>query len=159
MLGPDDVNVCTMFYCDGMGCNNPIGAFRNEHNLELCYYIVIELRPNHRIALHNIQPATIALKEHFTRYPLSRIIHGFSYEPANSTSFGMAMNRLGNIGIPLKFSSPQALKVPFSRQRAEAASESQRTPQLEQSFLVSTSGLDHQPTLPAWAAAILKRLH
>lgn len=100
-----ECKVMTMWYCDGVGVNNPIGAFHNNHNLVLCYCIVVELRPEHRLALHNIFPVCLAFKEHFTRYPISRIVHGFVDEPMTSSSFGIAMLQLGTTGIPLTLPS------------------------------------------------------
>ena len=107
--GQYECTICTMFYLDGVGVNNPIGVYRNEHKLVLCYYIVVELKPDHRLALHNIQPATLALQEHFNNYPTSRIVYGFPDEPADSSSFGVSMIRLGTVGIPLTVPHPLKL--------------------------------------------------
>ena len=91
----------TIFYYDGLGVNNPIGAFHNNHNLGLCYVIVVNLAPSHRLALHNIFLMTVAERDAYTHWPASHLVYGKPDEKADSSSFGMTMRRLAG-GVKLK---------------------------------------------------------
>ena len=77
-----------LFYYDGLGINNPIGPFHNNHNLGMCYVVVVNLRPSHRQALHNILLMTVAEKEAYENWPASHLVYGRPDEPPDSFSFG-----------------------------------------------------------------------
>lgn len=86
-----------------MGVNNPIGAFHNNHNLGLCYYMLVELDPSHRAAVHNIFLATVGVTDAYHSWPARHLVMGQPDEPGSSSSFGMAMRRLRNginVSIP-----------------------------------------------------------
>ena len=88
-----DVNLGFMYYADGLGINNPIGAFRNNHNLMVSYVAVVNLSHSHRMALHNIFLMTVAEKCSYVNWPAERFVYGQPDEEDTSSSFGMAMKR------------------------------------------------------------------
>ena len=95
------LHLATLFYYDGVGVNNPIGAFHNQHNLGICYFIVVNISKEHRLSLHNIFPVTIAELSAYQHWPASHLVYGPPDAPADSTSFGMSMKRLQH-GIIMK---------------------------------------------------------
>ena len=92
-----------LFYYDGLGINNPIGPFHNNHNLGMCYVVVANLDPSHRVALHNIFLMTVAEKSAYENWPAGRLVYGHpTEEPDDSTSFGMTMRRMSTgISFPV----------------------------------------------------------
>ena len=88
-----DHYVAWLFYFDGLGVNNPIGAFHNNHNLGCGYAICVNLHPAHRMALHNIFLVHVALKSDYVHHPARSLVFGRKDEPTTSSSFGMSMRR------------------------------------------------------------------
>ncbi|KOO33397.1 hypothetical protein Ctob_016134, partial [Chrysochromulina tobinii] len=62
----------------------------------LCVAVILSVRPEHRLSLHNIHLATIAMENHIAWYGAERVVSGGddngSWE--NSTSFAAQMRRL-----------------------------------------------------------------
>lgn len=88
------LHLATLFYYDGVGVNNPIGAFHNLHNLGICYFVVVQISKEHRLSLHNIFPVTVAELSAYQHWPASHLVYGRPDEPINSTSFGMFLKRM-----------------------------------------------------------------
>ena len=91
--GQNQVQLGFMFYYDGLGINNPIGPFHNNHNMGMCYVIVINLNPSHRLALHNIFLMTVAEVHSYENWPSSHLVYGKPGDGPDSKSFGMTMRR------------------------------------------------------------------
>eukprot|EP00965_Chrysotila_dentata_P117200 3872960-Pleurochrysis_carterae.AAC.1 len=67
------LHLSTLFYYDRVEVNNPIGAFHNQHNPGICYFIVVQITKEHRMSLHNIFPVTIAELSAYQHWPASHL--------------------------------------------------------------------------------------
>ena len=93
-----------MFYGDGVTVANPIGVYRNNSKVMLMYWgmmlpgplssnplaarsaapdtaalcvaVILSVRPEHRLSLHNIHLATIAMENHIAWYGAERVVSG-----------------------------------------------------------------------------------
>lgn len=108
MQGTDAALVLALgFYGDGVTIACPIGPRHSNSMVELYYWFMINVQPDHRLSLHNIQLATIALTEDVKRYGTQLVISGGDPDGSfqHSTSFGAVMHRL-NAGIRLTIPNP-----------------------------------------------------
>lgn len=95
------------FYGDGVTIACPIGPRRANSKIELFYWFSINIQPDHRLSLHNIQLATIAMTDDVKRYGCQLVISGGDADGSfnHSTSFGASMHRL-NEGVMLTVPNP-----------------------------------------------------
>jgi len=95
------------FYGDGVTIACPIGPRHSNSMVELYYWFMINIGPDHRLSLHNIQLATIAMTEDVKRYGAQLVISGGDADGSfrRSTSFGASMHRL-DAGITLNIPNP-----------------------------------------------------
>jgi len=108
MRGTDAALVLALgFYGDGVTIACPIGPRHSNSMVELYYWFMINVQPDHRLSLHNIQLATIALTEDVKRYGTQLVISGGDPDGSfqHSTSFGAVMHRL-NAGLRLTIPNP-----------------------------------------------------
>ena len=93
-----DCSVGWLFYYDGLGINNPIGPWHNNHNLGMCYAMAVNLSPCHRLSLHNVFLVTVAQTTAYSNWPASHLVYGQLSDPDTSASFGKCMERFAQPG-------------------------------------------------------------
>jgi len=87
-----------MFYGDGVTIANPIGVFRNNSKVDLFYWSLVNLLPDHRTTLMNIQLACLCKNEDLKRYGPALVLSAEAAEEGGiSTSFGASMERLRQV--------------------------------------------------------------
>lgn len=93
--GDDTIRLKLILYYDEVEICNPLGYAAGKHKLGLFYFALVDLPPNLRMALHNIQLATVCLDKDFSYYGATQIICGPPGEPSHKgTSIGAALERL-----------------------------------------------------------------
>jgi len=94
--GGDDVyRLKLCLYYDEVEVVNALSFAAGKHKLGLFYFALIDLPQNMRMALHNIQLATVVLDKDFGTYGPKQIICGPEGEAAlKGSSIGAAMERL-----------------------------------------------------------------
>ena len=93
--GDNIIRLKLILYYDEVEVCNPLGYAAGKHKLGLFYFALVDLPPNLRMALHNIQLATVCLDKDFSYYGATQIICGPPGELRHSgTSIGAAMERL-----------------------------------------------------------------
>jgi hypothetical protein len=75
-IAENEVRLPIMFYGDGVTVANPIGVYRNNSKVMLMYWVILSVRPEHRLSLHNIHLATIAMENHIAWYGAERVVSG-----------------------------------------------------------------------------------
>lgn len=110
--GDDIIRLKLILYYDEVEVCNPLGYAAGKHKLGLFYFALVDLPPNLRMALHNIQLATICLDKDFSYYGARQIICGPPNEqPHCGTSIGAALERL-NAGREIYMSDGAKSMVP-----------------------------------------------
>ena len=110
--GDDIIRLKLILYYDEVEVCNPLGYAAGKHKLGLFYFALVDLPPNLRMALHNIQLATICLDKDFSYYGARQIICGPPNEPPHcGTSIGAALERL-NTGREIYMSDGAKSMVP-----------------------------------------------
>ena len=99
------VQLFLILYGDGAKIANPIGVFRNNSNVDLFYWALINLDVSHRMSLSCIQLAAVCKNEDLKRYGPELVLSAAAPEGSAevSTSFGAAMHRMSlpsQIAIP-----------------------------------------------------------
>ena len=131
-VGAAEVQLAIILYGDGGKIANPIGVFRNNSNVDFFYWGLINISPDHRTSLANMQLACLCMNEDLKRYgplavlcgtgecsPHPQAPHPRPHPPPDeitgeepsfktSTSFGCAMQRL-NIGFDISVPARAAL--------------------------------------------------
>ena len=93
--GDNTIRLKLILYYDEVEICNPLGYAAGKHKLGLFYFALVDLPPNLRMALHNIQLATVCLDKDFSYYGPTQIICGPPGEQRlKGTSIGAAMERL-----------------------------------------------------------------
>lgn len=110
--GDDIIRLKLILYYDEVEVCNPLGYAAGKHKLGLFYFALVDLPPNLRMALHNIQLATICLDKDFSYYGATQIICGPPGEQRHcGTSIGAALERL-NAGREIYVSDGRKLMAP-----------------------------------------------
>ena len=104
----DPLRLAFCLYYDDVEVVNPLGAFTGTHKLALFYWVLLNVDSSHRMALHNIHLATVALEHDLAYYGAKQVVSGPPPEapPAaqTGTAFGDQMRALDE-GYALKLPS------------------------------------------------------
>ena len=93
--GDNTYRLKLILYYDEVEVVNALGYAAGKHKLGLFYWALIDMPPHLRMALHNIQLATICLDKDMQYYGAKQIISGPPGEPySQGTSIGAALERL-----------------------------------------------------------------
>ena len=105
----DPVRLAFGFYGDGAGIANPVGVFRNNSRCDFFYWFLFNLKPDHRLALINIQLAGLCKNEDLKRYGAALVTSGEHIDPTmESTSFGAGMHAMHK-GTTIQIPNPTTL--------------------------------------------------
>ena len=84
------VRLAFILYYDDLEVVNPLGAFHGRHKLGMFYWALVNTAVEHRMALHNMHLATVALVHDIDYYGISQVVSGLP----GDTSFGSSMTEL-----------------------------------------------------------------
>lgn len=99
------------YYMDGIGLTNPLALPANSRKVAVSYVVVLNYSPTHRTSSYCIIPVSLCYEKDWSRYNEADVVGGRADEPADGTSFGAQMRRLGDpacrtqLRVPARFAS------------------------------------------------------
>ena len=99
------------YYMDGIGLTSPLGMAASTRKVAVSYVCVLNFSSSHRTSEHCIIPVSVCYEKDWSRYDEVDLVCGSPNEPANGTSLGAQVRRLGDpelrtpIRVPPQFAS------------------------------------------------------